>query len=74
MKNSVIEKVKTCQDDLYEFASIGINGYFPFFPTPILQLEVNWDKIKAKIELEIAKERERAAATPAVRTSVTIQR
>ncbi|XP_066476288.1 intraflagellar transport protein 80 homolog isoform X1 [Tiliqua scincoides] len=37
-------------------------------------LEVNWDKIKAKIELEIAKERERAAATPAVRGSVTIQR
>ncbi|XP_060130415.1 intraflagellar transport protein 80 homolog isoform X2 [Zootoca vivipara] len=37
-------------------------------------LEVNWDKIKAKIELEIAKERERAAATPAVRASVTIQR
>ncbi|XP_062833582.1 intraflagellar transport protein 80 homolog isoform X2 [Anolis carolinensis] len=37
-------------------------------------LEVDWDKIKAKIELEIAKERERAAATPAVRTSVTIQR
>ncbi|KAH0624120.1 hypothetical protein JD844_007514 [Phrynosoma platyrhinos] len=36
-------------------------------------LEVNWDKIKAKIELEIAKERERAAATPAVRASVTIQ-
>ncbi|XP_042313892.1 intraflagellar transport protein 80 homolog isoform X2 [Sceloporus undulatus] len=37
-------------------------------------LEVNWDKIKAKIELEIVKERERAAATPAVRGSVTIQR
>ncbi|XP_061493185.1 intraflagellar transport protein 80 homolog isoform X2 [Rhineura floridana] len=37
-------------------------------------LEVNWDKIKAKIELEIAKERERAAATPTVRASVTIQR
>ncbi|XP_054838569.1 intraflagellar transport protein 80 homolog isoform X2 [Eublepharis macularius] len=36
-------------------------------------LEVNWDKIKAKIELEIAKERERAAATPAVRASITIQ-
>ncbi|XP_044290368.1 intraflagellar transport protein 80 homolog isoform X3 [Varanus komodoensis] len=36
-------------------------------------LEVNWDKIKAKIELEIAKERERAAAPPAVRASLTIQ-
>lgn len=37
-------------------------------------LEVDWDKIKAKIEMEIAKERERAAATPAVRASVTVQR
>uniref|UniRef100_A0ACB8FBF0 Intraflagellar transport protein 80 n=2 Tax=Sphaerodactylus townsendi TaxID=933632 RepID=A0ACB8FBF0_9SAUR len=37
-------------------------------------LEINWDKIKAKIELEIAKERERTAATPAVRASVTVQR
>nr|XP_020647438.1 intraflagellar transport protein 80 homolog isoform X5 [Pogona vitticeps] len=37
-------------------------------------LEVNWDKIKTKIELEIAKERERAAAAPAVRASLTIQR
>ncbi|XP_075793939.1 intraflagellar transport protein 80 homolog isoform X1 [Pelodiscus sinensis] len=37
-------------------------------------LEVDWDKIKAKIEMEISKERERAAATPAVRTSVTVQR
>ncbi|XP_015262731.1 PREDICTED: intraflagellar transport protein 80 homolog [Gekko japonicus] len=37
-------------------------------------LEVNWDKIKAKIELEIAKERERAAATPAVRASISVQR
>ncbi|XP_067400735.1 intraflagellar transport protein 80 homolog isoform X3 [Emydura macquarii macquarii] len=37
-------------------------------------LEVDWDKIKAKIEMEIAKERERAAAaTPTVRASVTIQ-
>ncbi|XP_030430828.1 intraflagellar transport protein 80 homolog isoform X3 [Gopherus evgoodei] len=36
-------------------------------------LEVDWDKIKAKIEMEIAKERERAAATPAVRASVTVQ-
>ncbi|NXB78948.1 IFT80 protein, partial [Donacobius atricapilla] len=31
-------------------------------------LEVDWNKIKAKIEMEIAKERERAAASPAVRT------
>ncbi|NXW81335.1 IFT80 protein, partial [Hirundo rustica] len=31
-------------------------------------LEVDWDKIKAKIEMEIAKERERAAASPAART------
>ncbi|NXG16344.1 IFT80 protein, partial [Grallaria varia] len=31
-------------------------------------LEVDWKKIKAKIEMEIAKERERAAASPAVRT------
>ncbi|NWH45804.1 IFT80 protein, partial [Fregata magnificens] len=30
-------------------------------------LEVDWNKIKAKIEMEIAKERERAAASPAVR-------
>nr|XP_032620708.1 intraflagellar transport protein 80 homolog isoform X3 [Chelonoidis abingdonii] len=37
-------------------------------------LDVDWDKIKAKIEMEIAKERERAAATPAVRASVTVQR
>ncbi|XP_078245172.1 intraflagellar transport protein 80 homolog isoform X3 [Pogona vitticeps] len=37
-------------------------------------LEVNWDKIKTKIELEITKERERAAAAPAVRASLTIQR
>ncbi|XP_058277937.1 intraflagellar transport protein 80 homolog isoform X3 [Hirundo rustica] len=36
-------------------------------------LEVDWDKIKAKIEMEIAKERERAAASPAARTSVTVQ-
>uniref|UniRef100_A0A7M4ELG6 Intraflagellar transport 80 n=1 Tax=Crocodylus porosus TaxID=8502 RepID=A0A7M4ELG6_CROPO len=36
-------------------------------------LEVDWDKIKAKIEMEIAKERERAASTPPVRTSVTVQ-
>ncbi|KAM4770065.1 intraflagellar transport protein 80 homolog isoform 1-T1 [Cyanocitta cristata] len=36
-------------------------------------LEVDWNKIKAKIEMEIAKERERAAASPAVRTSVTVQ-
>ncbi|NXM92007.1 IFT80 protein, partial [Oenanthe oenanthe] len=31
-------------------------------------LEVDWNKIKAKIEMEIAKERERAAASAAVRT------
>ncbi|NWH89506.1 IFT80 protein, partial [Aegithalos caudatus] len=31
-------------------------------------LEVDWNKIKAKIEMEIAKERERAAASPAVRS------
>ncbi|KAJ7324970.1 hypothetical protein JRQ81_017990 [Phrynocephalus forsythii] len=37
-------------------------------------LEINWDKIKTKIEMEIAKERERAAAAPAVRASLTIQR
>ncbi|XP_070801121.1 intraflagellar transport protein 80 homolog [Pituophis catenifer annectens] len=37
-------------------------------------LDVNWDKIKAKIELEIAKERERATATPTVRGSMIIQR
>ncbi|XP_063194908.1 intraflagellar transport protein 80 homolog isoform X4 [Chroicocephalus ridibundus] len=36
-------------------------------------LEVDWNKIKAKIEMEIAKERERAAASPAVRASVTVQ-
>uniref|UniRef100_U3JF83 Intraflagellar transport 80 n=1 Tax=Ficedula albicollis TaxID=59894 RepID=U3JF83_FICAL len=36
-------------------------------------LEVDWNKIKAKIEMEIAKERERAAASAAVRTSVTVQ-
>ncbi|XP_010161110.1 intraflagellar transport protein 80 homolog, partial [Antrostomus carolinensis] len=36
-------------------------------------LEVDWNKIKAKIEMEIAKERERAAAGPAVRASVTVQ-
>ncbi|XP_063162568.1 intraflagellar transport protein 80 homolog isoform X4 [Candoia aspera] len=37
-------------------------------------LDVNWDKIKAKIELEIAKERERATITPTIRGSLTIQR
>uniref|UniRef100_A0A8C6VHX1 Intraflagellar transport 80 n=1 Tax=Naja naja TaxID=35670 RepID=A0A8C6VHX1_NAJNA len=37
-------------------------------------LDVNWDKIKAKIELEISKERERATATPTVRGSMIIQR
>ncbi|XP_076197561.1 intraflagellar transport protein 80 homolog isoform X2 [Aptenodytes patagonicus] len=36
-------------------------------------LEVDWNKIKAKIEMEIARERERAAASPAVRASVTVQ-
>ncbi|XP_068810419.1 intraflagellar transport protein 80 homolog isoform X3 [Struthio camelus] len=38
-------------------------------------LEVDWNKIKAKIEMEIAKERERAAAagSPAVRAGVTVQ-
>ncbi|XP_068262674.1 intraflagellar transport protein 80 homolog isoform X3 [Nyctibius grandis] len=36
-------------------------------------LKVDWNKIKAKIEMEIAKERERAAASPAVRASVTVQ-
>ncbi|XP_013923421.1 PREDICTED: intraflagellar transport protein 80 homolog [Thamnophis sirtalis] len=36
-------------------------------------LDVNWEKIKAKIELEIAKERERATATPTVRGSMIIQ-
>ncbi|XP_010583274.1 PREDICTED: intraflagellar transport protein 80 homolog isoform X3 [Haliaeetus leucocephalus] len=36
-------------------------------------LEVDWNKIKAKIEMEIAKERERAAASPTVRASVTVQ-
>ncbi|XP_075572645.1 intraflagellar transport protein 80 homolog [Pelecanus crispus] len=36
-------------------------------------LEVDWNKIKAKIEMEIAKERERAAASPAARASVTVQ-
>ncbi|XP_075617761.1 intraflagellar transport protein 80 homolog isoform X3 [Balearica regulorum gibbericeps] len=36
-------------------------------------LEVDWNKIKAKIEMEIAKERERSAASPAVRASVTVQ-
>ncbi|XP_032924268.1 intraflagellar transport protein 80 homolog [Catharus ustulatus] len=36
-------------------------------------LEVDWDKIKAKIEMEIAKERERAAGSAAVRSSVTVQ-
>ncbi|XP_035745884.1 intraflagellar transport protein 80 homolog isoform X4 [Egretta garzetta] len=36
-------------------------------------LEVDWNKIRAKIEMEIAKERERAAASPAVRASVTVQ-
>uniref|UniRef100_A0A8B9FWK3 Intraflagellar transport 80 n=1 Tax=Amazona collaria TaxID=241587 RepID=A0A8B9FWK3_9PSIT len=36
-------------------------------------LEVDWNKIKAKIQMEIAKERERAAASPAVRASVTVQ-
>uniref|UniRef100_A0A8B9ZBE2 Intraflagellar transport protein 80 homolog n=1 Tax=Anas platyrhynchos TaxID=8839 RepID=A0A8B9ZBE2_ANAPL len=34
-------------------------------------LEVDWNKIKAKIEMEIAKERERAAASATVRASVT---
>uniref|UniRef100_A0A2D4Q0U3 Intraflagellar transport protein 80 homolog n=1 Tax=Micrurus surinamensis TaxID=129470 RepID=A0A2D4Q0U3_MICSU len=37
-------------------------------------LDVNWDKIKTKIELEIAKERGRATATPIVRGSMIIQR
>uniref|UniRef100_A0A8V0X4F0 Intraflagellar transport 80 n=1 Tax=Gallus gallus TaxID=9031 RepID=A0A8V0X4F0_CHICK len=36
-------------------------------------LEVDWNKIKAKIEMEIAKERERAAASATVRASVTVQ-
>ncbi|KAK2538520.1 Ift80 [Columba guinea] len=36
-------------------------------------LEVDWNKIKAKIEMEIAKERERAAGSPSVRASVTVQ-
>ncbi|KAM6326119.1 intraflagellar transport protein 80 homolog [Podargus strigoides] len=36
-------------------------------------LEVDWNKIKAKIETEIAKEREQAAASPAARASVTVQ-
>ncbi|KAL9845072.1 intraflagellar transport protein 80 homolog isoform 2-T2 [Geothlypis trichas] len=36
-------------------------------------LEVDWNKIKAKIEMEIAKERERAAASAAGRSSVTVQ-
>ncbi|CAN8190385.1 unnamed protein product [Coccothraustes coccothraustes] len=36
-------------------------------------LEVDWNKIKAKIEMEVAKERERAAASAAGRSSVTVQ-
>uniref|UniRef100_A0A8C5ILX9 Intraflagellar transport 80 n=1 Tax=Junco hyemalis TaxID=40217 RepID=A0A8C5ILX9_JUNHY len=36
-------------------------------------LEVDWNKIKAKIEMEIAKERERAAGSAAGRSSVTVQ-
>ncbi|XP_027750673.1 intraflagellar transport protein 80 homolog [Empidonax traillii] len=36
-------------------------------------LEVDWNKIRAKIQMEIVKERERAAASPAGRTSVTVQ-
>ncbi|KAG8136102.1 putative Intraflagellar transport protein [Naja naja] len=42
--------------------------------THVDTLDVNWDKIKAKIELEISKERERATATPTVRGSMIIQR
>ncbi|KAF2978760.1 hypothetical protein EK904_012369, partial [Melospiza melodia maxima] len=35
-------------------------------------LEVDWNKIKAKIEMEIAKERERAAASAAGRSIITV--
>lgn len=37
------------------------------------QVEVDWEKIQAKIEMEFAKERERAA-TSSVRSSVSVRR
>ena len=39
----------------------------------VFQVEVDWEKIQAKIEMKLAKERERAATT-SVRSSVAARR